>query len=173
MNRPAATNGEVGACILTPENMHTADDCTMHDHEPTIEGRTTWQVNVFANDGDEGPSDSWIIENRTEDEATRRRWGMSEQERGRANIAQAKERLGIGGTATFTARPGEKLPNGAMIVACRREEADPPRYIVLAMWLRGRNDCEYVTWASDQEGDCYWGHYHGENIGTAVQDYLT
>jgi len=71
MNRPAATNGEAGACILTPENMHTADDCTMHDHEPTIEGRTTWQVNVFANDGDEGPSDSWIIENRTEDEATR------------------------------------------------------------------------------------------------------
>ncbi len=25
---------EQGACILTAENMHTADDCTMHDHEP-------------------------------------------------------------------------------------------------------------------------------------------
>jgi hypothetical protein len=24
---------EVGACILTDENMHTADDCTTHDHE--------------------------------------------------------------------------------------------------------------------------------------------
>lgn len=23
-----------GACILTPENLHTADDCTLHDHEP-------------------------------------------------------------------------------------------------------------------------------------------
>jgi len=26
-------DGEQGACILTAENMHTADDCTMHDHE--------------------------------------------------------------------------------------------------------------------------------------------
>lgn len=24
---------EQGACILTPENIHTADDCTLHDHE--------------------------------------------------------------------------------------------------------------------------------------------
>jgi hypothetical protein len=23
-----------GTCILTAENMHTEDDCTMHDHEP-------------------------------------------------------------------------------------------------------------------------------------------
>lgn len=26
-------DGERGACILTAENMHTEDDCTMHDHE--------------------------------------------------------------------------------------------------------------------------------------------
>ena len=29
-----------GACILTPENMHTADDCTMHDHESSGEAPT-------------------------------------------------------------------------------------------------------------------------------------
>lgn len=26
---------EQGPCILTDENMHTADDCTLHDHERT------------------------------------------------------------------------------------------------------------------------------------------
>ena len=26
-------------CILTTENMHTADDCTMHEHEAEIVGR--------------------------------------------------------------------------------------------------------------------------------------
>ena len=72
----------------------------------------------------------------------------------------------------FIHRPGEKLPNGATIVACRRVEANPPYHIMLAMWLRGRNDCEYVTWASDLEGECYWGHYHNEDIGDAVVDYL-
>lgn len=28
-----------GACILTAENMHTADDCTMHNHELPARGR--------------------------------------------------------------------------------------------------------------------------------------
>ena len=32
--REIQTIEHVGACILTAENMHTADDCTMHDHEP-------------------------------------------------------------------------------------------------------------------------------------------
>lgn len=30
---PARDNAAPDACILTIENMHTADDCTMHDHE--------------------------------------------------------------------------------------------------------------------------------------------
>ena len=25
-----------GACILTPENMHTEGDCTLHEHEPAV-----------------------------------------------------------------------------------------------------------------------------------------
>jgi len=28
-----AQDKPLGACILTPENMHTKDDCNMHDHE--------------------------------------------------------------------------------------------------------------------------------------------
>lgn len=72
----------------------------------------------------------------------------------------------------FTPRPGERLPNGATIVASRRVDLRPPYYIVLAMWLRGRNDCEYVTWACDLAGECFWGHYYNEDIGAAVADYL-
>ena len=30
---PEFPDDDQGACILTAENMHTADDCTMHDHE--------------------------------------------------------------------------------------------------------------------------------------------
>jgi hypothetical protein len=73
----------------------------------------------------------------------------------------------------FTCRPGVKLPNGATIIAFHREGGDPPYYIVLAMWIHSNdyNDYEYITWAADLKGDCFWGHYH-ENIGTAVADYL-
>ena len=62
---PAA---DEGACILTDENMHTADDCTAHDHEPvapvtfkTADGRDgikavcDW-LNEPDEDGEPAPS---------------------------------------------------------------------------------------------------------------------
>jgi len=51
-------------------------------------------------------------------------------------------------------KPGRQLRNGATIIACRRDATDT--YIVLAMWLRGRNDCEYVTWSVDEDGEACW-----------------
>lgn len=72
-------------------------------------------------------------------------------------------------------RPGEKLPNGAFIIASALRAGADPRYhivhIVLAMWLRGRNDCEYVTWAVGPDGEAYWGRYFGEDVSSAVVDY--
>ena len=78
-------------------------------------------------------------------------------------------------------RPGATLGNGAIVVACHAQEvdvlADPEdkplvSYVVLAMWLRGRNDCEYVTWVANAE-DCFWGHYfEDDEVAQAVADYL-
>ena len=57
------------------------------------------------------------------------------------------------------------LKNGATVL-----ELDNTSGVVLAHWPRnGRT--EYVTWAVDNEGNCYWGHYfHTE--AEARDDYL-
>lgn len=40
---------------------------------------------------------------------------------------------------------------------------------VLAWW-----EGQFVTWAIDKEGNCYWGHYHKEDqFFEAVQDFRT
>lgn len=55
----------------------------------------------------------------------------------------------------------EILLNGATVL----KEANG---IVLCNW-RG----EYVTWCVDAKRitDCYWGHYHGDDIVGAVDDF--
>lgn len=72
-------------------------------------------------------------------------------------------------------KPGLALPNGAIVVACRERSSareGPPTYFVLAMWLRGRNDCEYVTWVVDSQGEATWGHYFNEDLAAAASDYF-
>lgn len=73
---------------------------------------------------------------------------------------------------------GEKISNGAMLIAKRPSAhmTDQNNYIVLC--LVQHNDTirpfEYVTWtlmANGESYDTYWGHYWGDNLQMAVEDY--
>jgi len=57
---------------------------------------------------------------------------------------------------------GSILPNGAVVI-----EHDPQAGVVLA---RFRN-AEYVTWRIGEDGDTYWGHYFGGDLGAAMADF--
>ena len=70
---------------------------------------------------------------------------------------------------TATAMPGTViLQNGATVVDSKRKDN---YWIVLARWERGSR-VEFVTWAADADGNCYWGHYH-DSIEKAAQDYAS
>jgi len=49
----------------------------------------------------------------------------------------------------------DKLNNGAVIL--RRAEKEKGYWVVLAQWNQGLHP--FVTWAADENGDAYWGHY--------------
>lgn len=68
-------------------------------------------------------------------------------------------------------KPGAKLPNGAIVIACAQQD-HTPTYVVLALWMRGRNDAEYATWITDEDGEAFWGHYFNEDLEPAVNDYF-
>lgn len=68
-------------------------------------------------------------------------------------------------------KSGKELANGAMIIAARKKEDNFA--IVLALWTRGRDDTEFVTWTVDREGNASSGHYFDENIKAAVDDFLS
>jgi tellurite resistance-related uncharacterized protein len=57
------------------------------------------------------------------------------------------------------------LPNGAQIL--RRHNAGMGRYVVLCVW---RGAQPYVTWATDNQGRAYWGHYF-TRLDCAENDY--
>jgi hypothetical protein len=50
------------------------------------------------------------------------------------------------------------LPNGAQVL--RRIQVEPNFWFVLAFW--SGHTAPYVTWATDSEGNAYWGNYHRE-----------
>ena len=52
-------------------------------------------------------------------------------------------------------RTGTILPNGAAVVEVIAQSPD-------RMWVLAHRDEAYqqwVTWAVDRDGNCYWGHY--------------
>ena len=54
---------------------------------------------------------------------------------------------------------GQRLSNGGLVIAVRDD-------VVLANW-----NGQYVTWRFDDNGDCYWGRYHGEDFQSASDDF--
>lgn len=56
---------------------------------------------------------------------------------------------------------GELLSNGARVL-----KYDDDKQVVLALF----HDNEFVTWATDDKGNCFWGHYY-PNIDEALEDY--
>ena len=52
------------------------------------------------------------------------------------------------------------LHNGASIIAAKNG-------IVLCKWTE-----EYVTWAVNENGDAYWGHYFKDDLEAAVRDFI-
>lgn len=62
-------------------------------------------------------------------------------------------------------RIGAKLPNNATLI---RWDNIPGGKLVLAKF---GND--YVTWRANSEGECYWGHYHQEDLAGAAAEYST
>jgi hypothetical protein len=70
-------------------------------------------------------------------------------------------------------KPGQTLPNGALIVAVsakpRRPVTGTADDLVLLAWT----GTDYVTWqASAETLDCYWGHYHAQDFAGASADFL-
>ena len=64
-------------------------------------------------------------------------------------------------------RAGDKLNNGATVMASKIKN---DYVVVLAEW----NDayCRFVTWAVDERGDAYWGHYFSDQE-KAMKDFLS
>lgn len=61
------------------------------------------------------------------------------------------------------------LKNGAEVINrwyCEQRE----RWIVLACWQRGSVGWEYITWATDDCGNAYWGHYFN-TYQQALEDF--
>ncbi|MGD2065634.1 MAG: hypothetical protein PVI43_00510 [Candidatus Bathyarchaeota archaeon] len=56
-------------------------------------------------------------------------------------------------------KPGDTLPNTALVISTNG-------VIVLA-----RTEVDFVTWALDADGHCSNGHYFGEGLELAVEDY--
>lgn len=56
---------------------------------------------------------------------------------------------------------GQKLHNGAIILL--QDEAT-----TVTLCLRHG---EFVTWMVSEDGDAYWGHYHGQDLQMALNDY--
>jgi len=63
-------------------------------------------------------------------------------------------------------RTGMILPNGATVL----EVKDKDDYrIVLAKWKK--MGTEYIVWAMDALGNCYWGNYF-HDFGRAAQNFV-
>lgn len=65
----------------------------------------------------------------------------------------------------MTIKTGSVLPNGATALATAENQGNFRSTFVLAEF-RG----EYVTWATDHEGNCYWGHYFQDDLLAAAKD---
>lgn len=63
----------------------------------------------------------------------------------------------------------DRLPNGANIIS-RWYHAQRDRWIVLACWQKGNSRWEYITWATDDCGNAYWGHYFN-TYQQALEDF--
>lgn len=65
---------------------------------------------------------------------------------------------------------GERLPNGAYVIAMHTERDRPnPDHVVVLALMNG----EYVTWKADAAcpESTSWGHYLGSNFAEAVNDF--
>jgi len=51
----------------------------------------------------------------------------------------------------------EKLKNGATIIS--KSKCDGPGYVILAKKERIAGYIEYITWITDNDMNCFWGHY--------------
>ena len=56
-------------------------------------------------------------------------------------------------------KSGFRLTNGALVLLGKQG-------VCLAMF-KG----QFVTWATNPEGETFWGHYFGENLKEALQDF--
>lgn len=63
-----------------------------------------------------------------------------------------------------TYKPGDKLPNGAVVLA---STFSFHKHVVLAQWGTGHHP--YVTWRVDEGGHTFLGHYFS-NINEAMTD---
>ncbi len=67
--------------------------------------------------------------------------------------------------------PGEKLDNGAIVVAIKTVH-NPLAHYVLGLWYKAGNP-EYVTWDYSRESEVtHWGHYFGSDFKRAAEDFF-
>ena len=65
-----------------------------------------------------------------------------------------------------TLQPGSTLPNGATVIASRRE-ANKLSFVVLALRTGGVYD-PYTVWVSDAQGITFSGHYFSDILAAAA-----
>lgn len=69
---------------------------------------------------------------------------------------------------TYMNNHPEKLKNGATVIAKHKAHSGDG-WVILAMWEKF-GGTEYITWISDNDLSCYYGHYF-TNIIQATEDY--
>jgi hypothetical protein len=64
----------------------------------------------------------------------------------------------------MTIKVSDRLKNGATVLAIKER---PIREKIALCWWQS----EYVSWAVDDLGNSWWGHYHGQNFEQAVKGF--
>lgn len=65
-------------------------------------------------------------------------------------------------------RKGKRLANGALVIDYKIVH---DKHYVLALWEKGRSNCEYVSWqVNPNDASTYYGHYFPDLID-AVKDF--
>lgn len=67
----------------------------------------------------------------------------------------------------LTPRPGMTIANGATVLQARALPHARLNWVFLCLW-----NTEFVTWVGAIDGsETCWGHYHGDDIRAALDDY--
>jgi hypothetical protein len=71
-------------------------------------------------------------------------------------------------------QPGDKLPNGAILLRINLPKSwrpgQPPRFIVLALHAGAGAEDPFCTWECGGDGVTYWGHY-SPDLEDALEDF--